>query len=70
MDRFEGSSTALAIDLHRGLYLAFIMDRYKGPRIALSIALHALLSAKQAKAVQHCCVSKETPQQCCTIALL
>jgi hypothetical protein len=30
----------LTIALHRGLYLAIIMDRYDGPKIALTIALY------------------------------
>jgi hypothetical protein len=36
---------------------------------AQQICLFTLLSANQAKAIQHCCVSKETPQRC-TMPLL
>jgi hypothetical protein len=32
--------TALTIVLHRGIYLAIIMNRYEGPQPALTIALH------------------------------
>jgi hypothetical protein len=31
---------ALTVALHRGLYLAIIMDRYGGPQSTLTIALH------------------------------
>jgi hypothetical protein len=40
MELHEGTHTALTIDLHRGLYLAIIMDRHEGPHTALTIALH------------------------------
>jgi hypothetical protein len=40
MYRFGGPLTAHIIALHRGLYLAIIMDRYEGPLPALTIALH------------------------------
>jgi hypothetical protein len=33
-----GPHTALTIALHRGLYLAIIMDRYVGPHAARAIA--------------------------------
>jgi hypothetical protein len=36
----EGPHTALTIALHRGLYLAIIMDRYEGPQTTLTIAMH------------------------------
>jgi hypothetical protein len=49
MDHYEWPHNALTIALlgglylealHRGLYLAIIMDRYEGPNTTLSIALH------------------------------
>jgi hypothetical protein len=36
MDRYEVPQIALTITLHRGLYLAIIMDRYGGPNSALT----------------------------------
>jgi hypothetical protein len=35
MDRYEEPESALTIALHRGLYLAIIMDRYGGTHRAL-----------------------------------
>jgi hypothetical protein len=35
MDLYEEPQLALSIALHRGLYLAIIMDRYGGPQISL-----------------------------------
>jgi hypothetical protein len=32
--------TALTIALHRGLYIAIIMDRYRGPHTSFTLALH------------------------------
>jgi hypothetical protein len=40
MDRYGGPRSALNIALHRGLYLAIVMDCYEGPLSALTIALH------------------------------
>jgi hypothetical protein len=40
MYSYIGAVTGLTIVLHRGLYLANIMDRYGGPDTALNIALH------------------------------
>jgi hypothetical protein len=40
MGRYGGLQSALTIALHRGLYLAIIMDRYGVPESALTIALH------------------------------
>jgi hypothetical protein len=40
MIRYRGPRIGLTTALHRGLFLAVIMDRYKGPLIALTLALH------------------------------
>jgi hypothetical protein len=40
MVRYEGTQSALTIALHRGIYLAIIMDLYERPLSALTIALH------------------------------
>jgi hypothetical protein len=36
MDRYVGLQTAVPLLLHRGFYVAIIMDRYVGPRTALT----------------------------------
>jgi hypothetical protein len=40
MNRHEGPQTVVTMALHRGLYLAIIMDRYEGPHTTLTIFLH------------------------------
>jgi hypothetical protein len=40
MYRHEGPHSALTIAMHKGLYLAIIMDRHEEPHTVLTIALH------------------------------
>jgi hypothetical protein len=40
MDRIRGPETALTLALHRGLYVAILIDLYIWPQTALTIALH------------------------------
>jgi hypothetical protein len=41
MDWEKGHQTALTIALHRGLFLAIILDREKGEQTALNIELYS-----------------------------
>jgi hypothetical protein len=40
MDRFEMPHIALTIALHRGLYLAIIMNQYEGHHTNITLAVH------------------------------